>query len=59
MLDKIKEQIAEVERFEAATPEALEAFRIKYLGRNGLLNDFFAAFKSVPNDQKKFWSNNQ
>lgn len=53
MLDKIKEQIAEVERFEAATPEALEAFRIKYLGRNGLLNDFFAAFKSVPNDQKK------
>src|SRR5690606_28853273 len=28
-------------------------FRIKYLGKKGLLNDFFAAFKEVPNEQKK------
>jgi len=31
----------------------VEAFRIKYLGKKGLLNDFFAEFKNVPNEQKK------
>ena len=53
MIDKIKEHIAEVENFTAESKEAIEAFRIKYLGKKGLLNDFFAAFKNVPNDQKK------
>ena len=31
----------------------MEAFRIEYLGKKGILNEFFTAFKSVPNDQKK------
>ena len=53
MIDKIKEHIAEVENFTAESKEAIEAFRIKYLGKKGLLNDFFADFKNVPNDQKK------
>jgi len=26
---------------------------IKFLGKKGFLNDLFADFKSVPNDQKK------
>jgi len=53
MIDKIKEHIAQVENFQAATKEELETFRIKYLGKKGLLNEFFAEFKNVPNDQKK------
>ncbi len=53
MIDKIKEHIAEVEAFTATSKEELEAFRIKYLGKKGLLNEFFAAFKNVANDQKK------
>jgi len=53
MIDKIKEQIAEVAAFNTTDVEAIEAFRIKYLGKKGLLNDFFAEFKNVPNDQKK------
>lgn len=53
MIDKIKEHIAEVDQFKADTPEKVEAFRIKYLGKKGVLNDFFTAFKNVPNDQKK------
>jgi len=53
MIDKIKAHIADVENFTADTPEAVEAFRIKYLGKKGLLNEFFAAFKEVPNEQKK------
>ncbi len=53
MIDKIKGHITEVENFKADSKEAVEAFRIKYLGKKGLLNEFFAAFKEVPNDQKK------
>jgi len=53
MIDKIKALIAEAEVFTAQTKEEVEAFRIKYLGKKGLLNDFFAEFKNVANDQKK------
>jgi len=53
MIDKIKEHISEVENFAAESKDAVEVFRIKYLGKKGLLNEFFAEFKNVPNDQKK------
>ena len=53
MIDKIKDHITEVEKFTTDSKEAVEAFRIKYLGKKGLLNHFFAEFKNVPNDQKK------
>jgi len=53
MTDKIKDYIAEAEAFSTQNKEELEAFRIKFLGKKGILNDFFAEFKSVPNDQKK------
>ena len=53
MIDKIKEHIAEVEKFKAESKEAVESFRIKYLGKKGLLNEFFAEFKNVPNELKK------
>ena len=53
MIDKIKEFIGEVENFKAQSKEELEAFRIKYLGRKGLISDLFTEFKNVPNEQKK------
>tara|TARA_R110002020_G_scaffold469861_1_gene695205 strand:- start:628 stop:1644 length:1017 start_codon:yes stop_codon:yes gene_type:complete len=53
MLDKMKELIAEAEAFTATTPDAVEAFRIKFLGKKGLINEYFAEFKNVPNEQKK------
>ncbi len=53
MIDKIKEHISRVENFQANNVEEVEAFRIEYLGKKGLLNKFFADFKNVPNEQKK------
>ena len=53
MIDKIKEYIGEAQAFSTEKKEELEAFRIKFLGKKGVLNDFFAEFKNVPNDQKK------
>ena len=53
MIDKIKEQISEVNAFTTDNLSDVETFRIKYLGKKGILNDFFAEFKNVPNEQKK------
>jgi len=53
MIDKIKEYISEAQSFQTDNKDALEQFRIKFLGSKGLLKDLFAEFKNVPNDQKK------
>ena len=53
MIETIQKHIKEVEAFHADSLEQVEAFRIEYLGKKGLLKDFFASFKSVPADQKK------
>lgn len=53
MIEKIQQLIAEAEAFTAQTKEEIEAFRIKFLGKKGLLNEFFAEFKNVPINQKK------
>lgn len=53
MIEKIKKHIAEVQAFSSSNKDEIEQFRIKYLGKKGLLNDFFSEFKNVPNDQKK------
>ena len=53
MIDRIQKLIDEANSFTTNSATELEAFRIKFLGKKGLLNDLFADFKSVPNDQKK------
>ncbi len=53
MIDKIKKYIVEVENFKSDSTEEIEKFRIKFLGKKGILNGFFAEFKNVPNEQKK------
>ena len=53
MIDTIKKHLAEVNQFTSTSKEEIEAFRIKYLGKKGLLNTFFAEFNNIPNEQKK------
>lgn len=53
MIDKVKEFLAEVSAFNATTSEEIEAFRIKFLGKKGILNDLFAAFKNVDASARK------
>jgi phenylalanyl-tRNA synthetase alpha chain len=53
MLQKVKELLVEVSSYSPKNAEELEQFRIQYLGKKGLMNDLFAAFKEVPNEQKK------
>ena len=53
MLQKVKELLVEISSYSPKNAEELEQFRIQYLGKKGLMNDLFAAFKEVPNEQKK------
>lgn len=53
MIEKIHKLIEEAETFSTQSLEELEVFRIKFLGKKGFLNDLFASFKEVPNEQKK------
>jgi len=53
MKDRIEQLLAEVEIFKAEKLEEVEQLRIKILGKKGELNDLFASFKEVANEQKK------
>lgn len=53
MIDQLKKDLEEVRAFQADSEQALEDFRIKYLGKKGLLNSYFAALKEVPASEKK------
>ena len=49
----MKEHLEEVRAFQAQTEEEIEAFRIRYLGKKGLLTSFFAELKNVPAAEKR------
>lgn len=53
MTERINALLAEVESLAAADEKELEALRIKYLGKKGLLNDLMADFRNVPAEQKR------
>ena len=53
MIETVKKHITNVKAFSSSNKEEIESFRIKYLGKKGILNDFFAEFKNMSNEQKK------
>ena len=53
MIDEVKKHLVTVEAFQADTHEAVEAFRISYAGKKGILNALFAAFREVAPAEKK------
>ena len=53
MIKKIKSTINEVSSFKSSSEEGIELFRIKYLGKKGIINEYFKEFKNVDNKDKK------
>ena len=53
MKEKIKSVITQVEAFSAASMEEVEQFRIRFLGKKGILQDLFEEFKKISANQKK------
>jgi phenylalanyl-tRNA synthetase alpha chain len=53
MFEKINQYIAEAEAANPSGKEELEAYRLQYLGKKGVLTDLFAVMKEVPAEQRK------
>ena len=53
MIEIIKGHIKEVENFSAESKEDSESFRIKYLGKKGILNELFRKFKDIDANERK------
>ena len=53
MEDKIKKDLKDILNFNSDSDTEIEEFRVKYLGKKGLLNSYFVEFKSLESDEKK------
>lgn len=53
MLQTIDKLLEEARQFNPQTREEVEQFRIKFLGKKGILADLFARFKDIPSEQKR------
>ena len=53
MEDKIKKDLEYILNFNSDSEAEIEEFRVKYLGKKGLLNSYFVEFKSLESDEKK------
>ena len=53
MEDKIKKDIQEIQDFKSDSIAEIEEFRIKFLGKKGLINSYFVEFKSLDSSEKK------
>ena len=53
VFDRLNSLISEIESAEAASPDAVEAFRIKYLGTKNVLKPLMSEIRNIPNDRKR------
>jgi phenylalanyl-tRNA synthetase alpha chain len=53
MKERIGNLLDDVNAFNASNIEQLEAFRIKYLSKKGVITALFSDFKNVPTEQRK------
>ncbi|MDO4211798.1 MAG: phenylalanine--tRNA ligase subunit alpha [Bacteroidales bacterium] len=53
MIERIKNLLTEVDALNAANEEELEALRLKYLSKKGLVNQLMADFRNVPAEMKR------
>jgi phenylalanyl-tRNA synthetase alpha chain len=53
MEQQLSQYLGEVEQFTPSSSSELEEFRIRFLGRKGILKDLYATLKEVPAERKK------
>ena len=53
MIEKIESLLEEVKILQAADAKEVEALRIRYLGKKGVVNDLMSEFHNVPTDRKR------
>ena len=53
MNDNLKKHLKEVENFYSENSKEIEAFRISYAGKKGILSSLFSSFRDIPAEKKK------
>ncbi|RRQ45589.1 phenylalanine--tRNA ligase subunit alpha [Chryseobacterium sp. SC28] len=53
MLENIDALLKEVQNFQSTTKDEIEQFRLKFVGKKGIMNDFYDTLKRIPNSEKK------
>ena len=53
MQERIQQLTAELQALTAHSEQEVEALRIKYISKKGLVSQLFDAFKTVPNEEKR------
>jgi phenylalanyl-tRNA synthetase alpha chain len=53
MENRIKNLLKEIDDFDARDKQTLEAFRLKYISKKGVVTELFEALKQLPPEQKK------
>ena len=53
MNDILKKHLKEVENFYSENSKEIEAFRISYAGKKGILSSLFSSFRDIPAEKKK------
>lgn len=53
MLENIDALLIEVQNFQSTTKDEIEQFRLKFVGKKGIMNDFYDTLKRIPNSEKK------
>ena len=55
MLDNIEKYLEEIKNFTPTNKDQLEEFRIRFLGRKGILQDLFNIFRDLGKEEKAIW----
>ena len=53
MKKELQNHLDSIKKFNSDKVDKLDDFKIKYLGRKGIVNDLFSKFKEVPDTEKK------
>ena len=53
MKKELQNHLDSIKKFKSDKTDKIDAFKIKYLGRKGIINDLFSKFKEVPVGEKK------
>ncbi len=56
MIEKIEALLSEIEHLTVSTGDELEAARIKYLSKKGIISTLMDDFRTVPAEQKRRWA---
>jgi phenylalanyl-tRNA synthetase alpha chain len=51
--DRVKELLTEIDQSEIANKEQLEAFRLRYISKKGIVTELFEHLKTIPQEQRR------